>query len=296
MIIVRLCGGLGNQMFQYATARRVALVNEAALKLDLSWFGNIPPGDTHRRYEMHVFNSAQDVASAKEVQALRGVDITRWPKLAKRFLDSTGLLVRQSWIKEKDHFFDPEILNLRGDAYLEGFWQSARYFDDVAETIRRDFTIRTAPDFENRKLAGLIQRSEAVSVHVRRGDYVANPITAEHHGVSPLEYYQAAMAEISSSVSNPHAFLFSDDPGWVKNNLTFEMPMTCIDHNGPDRGYEDLRLMSLCKHHIIANSSFSWWGAWLNKNAAKIVIAPRQWFNNPDFCLDDLLPPAWLRI
>lgn len=297
MIIVRLCGGLGNQMFQYAAARRMALVNEASLKLDLSWFDNIPAGDTPRRYELHRFNSVQEPASPKEVKALRGVDIAKWPRLAKRFLEGSGMLVKRSWIKEKSHHFDPEILDLRGSAYLEGFWQSARYFEDVAETIRKDFTVKTAPDPENRKTADLIRQKESVSVHVRRGDYLTNPGAAQFHGVSPLEYYHAAMAEIASRVKKPHFFIFSDDPEWVKNNLYLDMPMTCIEHNGPDRGFEDLRLMSLCRHHIVANSSFSWWGAWLQKSEEKIVVAPLKWFND-DSCQEpnDLIPPTWLKI
>jgi hypothetical protein len=296
MVIVRLNGGMGNQMFQYATARRLALVSNSPLKLDLSWFANIPPEDTRRQYELHDFNSVQDVASPGEVKALQGVDIARWPKAVKRLLKCTGLLIKQTCVREKNYHFNPEILHLSGDIYLDGCWQSAKYFADVKETICQDFSLRLAPDPVNACLAETIQGVEAVSVHVRRGDYVADKKTGQYHGVSPLEYYRSAITEITARIANPHYFVFSDEPEWAKSNLRVDAPMVYIEHNGPEKGYEDLRLMSLCRHHIIANSSFSWWGAWLSRNPGKIVIAPQKWFNRDDINTDDLIPEGWLRL
>lgn len=296
MVIVRLTGGLGNQMFQYAAARRLAYVNAAPLKLDLSWFANIPPGDTHRQYELHVFSSMQDIASPGEVMSLRGIEIGRWPKMVKRLVKTTGLFQNQTCIREKHYHFDPEILRLRGDVYLDGYWQCEKYFEDVAETIRKDFTLRTAPDPINSEIGEVIQNSEAVSIHIRRGDYVSNAAICQYHGSSSLDYYRAAIAELKARVPNPRFFVFSDEPAWVKENLRSDVPMSYLDHNGADRAYEDLRLMSLCRHHIIANSSFSWWAAWLGDHPEKIVIAPQKWFNREDINTDDLIPEEWIRL
>ena len=295
MIIVKLWGGLGNQMFQYAAARRLALANDAPLKLDLGWFDRIPRGDTPREYELHVFNCVQDVASAREVKALRGVDTRRWPKAVKRLLEAAGLLVKRSCVREKHFHFDPEVLGLRGDLYLDGYWQSAKYFADAADAIRRDFTFRDAPDSVNREFAERIRGVEAVSLHVRRGDYVAGG-ASRHHVSNSLEYYAKAIAALTARLREPHFFVFSDEPAWVKENLRLDVPLTCVDLNGAGKGYEDLRLMSLCRHHIIANSSFSWWGAWLSDHPEKIVIAPRQWFARDDKNTADLIPEGWLQL
>jgi hypothetical protein len=296
MIIVRLRGGLGNQMFQYAAGRRLALVNKAPLKLDLQWFEKVPPGDTERRFELGIFAGERQIASPEEIRDLRGIDTGGWPKLAKAFLKRTGLMVKRSWVREKHYHFDPEVLDLRGDFYLDGYWHSESYFADARETIVKDFALRTAPDAANRECAGVIEAVEAVSMHIRRGDYVTNPAAGRYHGVSPLEYYQAAVAEVAAKLRAPHFFAFSDDPDWVKANLRIAAPLTCVEHNGPEKAYEDLRLMTLCRHHIIANSSFSWWGAWLSRNPEKIVVAPRRWFNSDEIDTRDLIPASWLRL
>ena len=295
MIIVKLNGGLGNQMFQYAAARRLALVNGASLKLDLGWFADIPSGDTPRRYELGAFKTVQEIASPAEVKALRGTDIRRWPKVAKRLAQSLGLFAKPGCCIEKHFHFAPEILQLRGEVYLDGYWQSEKYFIDVADTIRTEFTLTTDPTSLNKELAGVILDCEAVSLHVRRGDYLTNNSASQHHVSNPSDYYRAAIAEMSARVRNPHFFVFSDDPVWVKDNLLGEAHMTCMEHNGPDQGCEDLRLMSVCRHHIIANSSFSWWGAWLSTYPEKIVIAPKAWFHGNDVDTSDLLPTGWLR-
>ena len=135
-----------------------------------------------------------------------------------------------------------------------------------------------------------------MSIHVRRGDYVSDAITQEIHGLSPLEYYAAAIQHIAHVAVQPHFFVFSDDPSWVRQNLHIDYPTTYVEHNTADRNYEDLRLMSLCRHHIIANSTFSWWGAWLGSNRAKMVIAPKRWFNTPDKDTRDLIPRSWIQL
>jgi hypothetical protein len=146
------------------------------------------------------------------------------------------------------------------------------------------------------KIAEQISRVNSVSLHVRRGDYVANLKVAAIHGLCSKEYYASAIKFISKKVERPHFFVFSDDINWVENNFKINYPCTYINQNFSNESYNDLRLMSLCQHNIIANSSFSWWGAWLNCNSEKIVIAPKKWFANSDKRCDDLIPEKWVRL
>ena len=136
----------------------------------------------------------------------------------------------------------------------------------------------------------------SVSIHVRRGDYLTNPVTFQTHGLCDIDYYKKAIDEILDLVDKPHFFIFSDDQSWAKSNIIFGAPTDYVMHNNSLKNYEDLRLMSYCRHHIIANSSFSWWGAWLGNNPEKIVIAPKKWFNDPKIDTTDLIPDTWLRL
>lgn len=292
MIIVKLMGGIGNQMFEYAAARRLAHVHNATLKIDLGWFENCQAASP-RPYELHVFDITESFASKEEISGLVPAAGSKWRRLVPRFSPARrpGMFV-----VEKHFHFDPEILKLPNNVHLDGYWQSEKYFRDVTDTIREEFKVKAAPDENNRRMADMIKDSQAVSLHVRRGDYVTNPATGEYHGTCPLDYYQTAIEMVASKAKNPHFFVFSDDPAWVKENVKSQHPMTFVDFNGPDKAYEDMRLMSLCRHHIIANSSFSWWGAWLSKNPGKIVIAPSRWFNSQEIDTKDLIPKEWLRI
>jgi hypothetical protein len=149
----------------------------------------------------------------------------------------------------------------------------------------------------NEEMAHRIGGEEsAVSIHVRRGDYVSDAGTNRFHGTCSVDYYHDAVDRISGFAPASHFFVFSDGIDWAKENLRLRQPVTYVDFNDGEKNYEDLRLMSLCKHHIIANSSFSWWGAWLNPNPDKIVIAPKKWFNDPSINTDDLIPNSWLRL
>ena len=199
------------------------------------------------------------------------------------------------YVKEQTINFRPEILTLRDDAYLDGYWQSEKYFSDIQDVIRKEFTVKNKPDPINESYLGEIKDCESVSVHVRRGDYVSNPTTNQVHGFLGLEYYQKAMNTMLEKIDTPHFFVFSDDPEWAEKNLTTDAPTTYVKHNGT-KNYEDMRLMNTCKHHIIANSSFSWWGAWLASNENKIVIGPSRWFRNKDYNDLDRMPENWLRI
>lgn len=289
MIIVCLKGGLGNQMFQYAAGRRVACLQNVPLKLDLSWYGKNFLGETPRSYALAPFSINAEIATEQEIAKLFRPDTGR----IKRFVNLLNPFYRQSHIREKKSHFNSSF-RILPDSYLDGYWQSEKYFKDIAPIIRHDFTMRAAPDGFNRKVSVVINDCNAVSIHFRRGDYITDAKTGKHHGVCSIDYYKSAVELVATRVVRPHFFVFSDEPAWVSDNFKIPHPMTVISHNGPDQPHEDLRLMSLCRHHIIANSSFSWWGAWLNPRPDKVVIAPARWFNDSSIDTRDILPTSWL--
>jgi len=278
-------------MFQYAAGRRLAETNGSVLKLDTSALKNC----SLRKYELGVFNIREQFATESETDILT---VTK-QGIAEKALNR--LFNRQarrpaSFIAEKHFHFDPVILKLKAPVYLDGYWQSEKYFIDIENTIRKEFTITLEQDAVNKKAAENIIGSESVSIHVRRGDYVSNEVTGRYHGVCSLEYYHTAIDMIAEKIEDPHFFVFSDEPDWAKKYLKSEYPVTCIDFNGEEKAYEDLRLMSQCKHHIIANSTFSWWGAWLCQDPDKMVYAPAKWFKDYSINTKDLLPLGWIRI
>jgi hypothetical protein len=297
LVITRLIGGLGNQMFQYATGRALALRRGAVLKLDISGFA-APGPDTKRRYELDPLRI--------QGSAARDADLIRFGRNSKPRsprIDRVFRLLRINWrgvdwpVYHEPHFhFDPTLNELSPPVYLNGFWQSEKYFLDIAEVLRQEFTPAAAFDPVNTAVAKQIDVVNAVSLHVRRGDYVSDPTTNRFHGICSPDYYQRAVDYITTRVGAPHLFVFSDDQPWTRANLRFAVPMTFVDANSPACGYRDMQLMARCRHHIVANSSFSWWGAWLNPLPEKIVLAPRRWFSAPAGDTRDLIPPNWVRL
>lgn len=291
MIVVGLTGGLGNQLFQYALGRRLSLETGAELKLDISAYEI-----SSRQYRLNRFRIKEKYASKDEIVRLSGMGQSGLSGRIERALRARLHLHKPSMVKENGSTFQPSLLKSTGSIYLDGYWQSEKYFKGIEDTLRQEFTPREDPDSEDRSVMGAILNCEAISLHVRRGDYIANPTYFSVHGVCSLDYYKAAVDEMVEAVPSPHFFVFSDDPEWTSENLRFSHPVTYVQHNGEDKDYEDLRLMSCCKHHIIANSTFSWWGAWLASNENKIVIAPRKWYNDPNKDTSDLIPGSWRRL
>ncbi len=292
MIITQLLGGLGNQMFQYALGRKLSCMHKVSLKMDLSGFKDY----TRRTYRLSHYAIHADFASNKDIDAVMFHNRTGLFRTLDSLTDRFQPYYRRSVYREPHFLYDPNILKCKSDVYLIGYWQTEKYFSDIAETIRRDFTVVEDPDPRNRAMADEIRGCEAVSLHVRRGDYTSDPVTHAYHGTCPDDYYRRAIGIIEKQVENPRFFIFSDDPPWVSGHMETGHPTVFADINGPEKDYEDMRLMSLCRHHIIANSSFSWWGAWLCTNPGKIVIAPRQWFARRDIDTRDIIPEHWLRI
>ena len=272
MIVVKLAGGLGNQMFQYAIGRHLSLKYNTKLALDLSLLKALPKDTNYtiRNYELDVFNVKCSFFDLKLPRSLKLKQTDILNRLAFK-------LVNYKVISEKEYYnFDEKIFNSSKNAYIIGYWQSAKYFDSIRDTLIADFKFKIQPNELNNTHIKEIESSNSISVHIRRGDYITNEIANSTHGICNLRYYQDAIEQIKSKVSDPHFFFFSDDIEWVKEQFKALNNTTFINNN-TDKGFEDLRLMTLCKHHIIANSSFSWWGAWLSLNYNKIVIAPKNW-------------------
>jgi len=269
MIIVKLIGGLGNQMFQYAAARRMAYFHKTTLKLDISAFNWYKL----RTYSLNHFNIMENIANPTEVANFKG-----------------------RIIKEKFFDFNPNETTATENIYLDGYWQNEKYFSGIEDIMRMEFRVKYNLYGKNKELAAYIRECPSVSIHIRRGDYVTDPITNAAHGVCTLDYYHRCINKLLDKVKNPHFFIFSDDPDWVAKNLDLDFPTTLVVHNGIERDYEDMRLMSMCQHNIIANSSFSWWGAWLNANPDKLIFAPRQWFQNEAIDASDIIPSGWQRV
>ena len=292
MVITRTVGGLGNQMFQYAFGRRLASYRQVPLKLDVSKFQTY----TRQRYGLHHLNIAADIASEAEIRMLRGRArrgvFLRLASLAQKVRSHN----KKTYFVERSFGFDPNVFLLSGNVYLEGHWQSERYFKEIEDPLREEFAVRTKPEGANALLLEKIMRTSAVSLHIRRGDYVSDSKTRSVHGTLQIDYYQNAIRLLADQVEDPHLFVFSDDPEWASDNLNSEFPTEFVAHNNASKNYEDLRLMSSCKHHIIANSTFSWWAAWLCTSADKIVFAPRRWFEASYVDTSDLIPNAWKRI
>jgi len=291
MVIVNILGGLGNQMFQYAIGKALALESNQALKLDVTSFKDY----VLRNYELNVFNIDCKIATEEEIKMLK----YRKPN----FFEKLHMLIRKKsppcssfCRKEKYYYFDSEVLNRNENTYLFGYWQSEKYFLEYKDILMKEFTLKNNISTQSSKYQKLITSQTSISLHIRRGDYITNKHTNTYHGTTSLSYYKKAVMIIKEKLDNPYFFMFSDDMDWVKNNFDFiengifvELPQ-----NIPD--YEEMYLMSICKHNIIANSSFSWWGAWLNQNPEKIIIAPKKWFNDSSIDTKDLIPDTWLRI
>jgi hypothetical protein len=259
-MIIRLTGGLGNQMFQYAYGRSKTLRSGEALY----YYFIDSRGPTKREYGLNVFNLKE-----------------------KKINNITAIFLDALWINTK--FMDRIVRS--------GYWQSEKFFISFEDEIRKDFQFTKPLGWKNIKIQEKINKTNSVSIHIRRGDYFSDTKISKVHGTCTRDYYNKAIEYINNKVKDPAFFIFSDDPEWAKNNLKIENAIY-IDWNKNTDSHIDMQLMSICKHNIIANSSFSWWSAWLNKNSKKIVIAPQKWFKNSEAQKNtkNLIPKEWIRI
>ncbi len=285
-VVVGLSGGLGNQIFQYAAGRSLAVRLGSPLVLDLSWFGS----KRDRQFALAPFCiEAVQRAQCSWLPAGGQAMISR---LSRRWLPR--IMNVPVW-REPHFHYSTEFAALSKPVFLEGYWQSERYFREIRTLLLQEFTLRVPLPPACARLLEEIRGCDAICVHVRRGDYLSNPVAAKVHGTCSENYYYAGVGELCQGLAQPHCFVFSDDSAWVQASLAFDCPMTVVDVNGPLDAHLDLALMSACSHFLIANSSLSWWGAWLGERPGKKVIAPNQWFLTSDKDTQDLLPESWQR-
>lgn len=288
MVTVRLMGGLGNQMFQYAIGRSMAHDLHEKLILDTTFYDVKHSKTTNWNYELYHLNIKCEI--------LKNTVARRLKNLLTRKISSVIPQLCPRYIHEKTMQYDSAIFNKGHNLYLDGYWQCEKYFYHNADIIRNDFQVITSSDERNQYWFNLINdTTNSVCLHVRRGDYVTNLEANRTHGTCSLDYYHAAIKYFSDYFENPVFFVFSDDIEWAKEYIITEHQTYFMTQNGADKGYEDLRLMMQCKHFIIANSSFSWWGAWLGKYQDKVVVCPKRWFNDPEK-RTDIICDSWVRI
>jgi hypothetical protein len=280
-------------MFQYAAGRSFARRRNERLAFDLSFYSKTPAGVTPRRYELGGFNiDASDIGILDRFKLKILGSLDRGP--FKAILRSAGF----NFVTETRPGFDPAIAAVKGGVYLDGYWQSEKYFKDIRGSLLKEFSLKGVMPDNMLNFSRRIKEMNSVSLHFRRGDYYSNTQVNSVHGVCTQNYYSAAVERMASLAEDSHFFVFSDEPEWVRSNVKLNYPMTIVADEFRGESYQELLLMSMCRHNIIANSSFSWWGAWLNANREKIVLAPKRWFNESavDYDINDLLPGEWIKI
>lgn len=294
MIIIQLQGGLGNQMFQYAFARILAKRNSVTLKFDKSFFDTFSNEQeyTPRNFELGIFENESMQASSKEIIKLTRLSFIN--KIKKKL----GFYYKSNIYLEPSLDFHPEALLIKVPVYIKGYFQSYKYFENHEDLVRETFSFPIESlDDRNKTLLSKLQSETTISVHIRRGDYVTNTKTQQFHGNCSLEYYSNAIALLASKTEEFTLVFFSDDGPWVKEQFeALPYSKLFIDNNTDQNSWIDLFLMSSCSHNIIANSSFSWWAAYLNKQPDKIVIAPKKWYADSERNTNDLIPPQWIRL
>ncbi|MBD3201959.1 MAG: alpha-1,2-fucosyltransferase [Candidatus Lokiarchaeota archaeon] len=279
LIIVKLKGGLGNQMFQYAIGKHLSLKRKCPLRLDLLYMKY----DRRKKYELDKLNIEN-----KKTYFLEEVFYY--------FINFFHRIIPfYKFIKQKSRKFNSSILNSHTPIlYLDGYWQSEKYFEAISEIIKKEFRITARLNEENKKMLNKIQNCNAVVIHLRRRDYICDAQINKKLGTCSMNYYKQAIKLIENKVEFPKYFIFSDDIEWVKENFELINNPIFVDINTYENGYDDLRLMKNCKHFILANSTFSWWAAWLSENKHKVIIAPRNWIQSQsDGCI---VPESWIRI
>ena len=295
MVITKLTGGLGNQLFQYASSRALALYQNTELILDISSFyqEELPELEVPRAFEISHFRGiVEKTITQKDYETNE-----QYKKFTSSVIEKLLPRHKRKIYKEPHFHYDKNFFQSRKDVLLKGVWQSEKYFSKYQSELREILQLKEDTIINVKSKGEELHKENSVSIHVRRGDYLRLPIILEWHGVLDVEHYNNAIELLQSKANKPlKLYYFSDDPQWVEENLCTIWPGEVISKNSQNTGLEDFFLMSQCKHNIIANSSFSWWAAWLNNNPEKIVIAPKKWFGNAPNDTKDLIPESWIKI
>ncbi|HMM02883.1 MULTISPECIES: alpha-1,2-fucosyltransferase [unclassified Dysgonomonas] len=290
MKIVKLQGGLGNQMFQYAVARALEIHKKKNILFDLSFLRahNESTEDfTARDFELPIFKNLRSKKLNGIQEKILFSDRIRY-KYLRRILNIKIIRINQ----QENEFVD--IPSNIKDIYLNGYFQSEKYFKQIRADLTKDFEFPLL-DKKNETLKNIILDRNSVSIHIRRGDYISLKSVNAYHGILNLHYYIESIKRLEKETKEPLSFyLFSDNPEYVKENFSFLPDMQVIDWNTGKDSWKDMALMQACRHHIIANSSFSWWGAWLSERDG-ISFAPMQWFGDTvKYNINDIVPSDWI--
>ena len=283
MIITEINGGLGNQLFQYAAGLSLAFKHQTTLKVSIQFKNK----DTYRNLGLSNFNTNIIEATQEEINQLYP---SSTPKRAIQALLPPQF---KHYFREKHFAYQSGFNKLGPNVYLKGYWQSELYFSLIADQVKAKFTLK--PEFYSsvQSLINEINTSESISIHVRKGDYLVHPYS-DYYASLESAYYNNALAALQENLPQLKLYVFTDDPKWVKENLALPIPYTLISGVQTTSMYEDFQAMLSCKYHIIANSSFSWWTAWLSARDGKKVVAPKEWFKNGPSDTADLIPKSWL--
>ena len=288
-------GGLGNQMFQYAFARKLSIEYKTDLLLDTTFLEDksFKENFTYRDFELDKFNVHVNIAQTIDLIKFKE---NRLKKIIHFLFSFTPFKPKYQYLREPHFYFFKKALRVSINTYLDGYWQSEKYFLSIRDKLLVDFWPKDNVSDKTKEVALKIKSCNAISLHVRQGDYVSNAHNNSYHGTCSVEYYNDAIKLMGNHFPDATFYIFSDEPDWFNENITTTFPIEYVTHNRGKDSYQDIYLMSLCKHNIIANSSFSWWGAWLNTYKDKIVIAPKKWFKNDSKDSSDLIPETWIRL
>jgi hypothetical protein len=293
MIIVNLKGGLGNQMFQYAMGRKLSLANKVDLKLDKTGYDR----GHFRSYGLGIFNIKENFASEEEIRKIK----YPYGLLSKAWRGFVAKILRQhhtSWEPNSIKKIEKKISQNK-DVYLDGYWQSYKYFENIKDILSKDFSLKIPLEETHPELLSKIASTNSVAVSFRRTDYLL-PQNLKTIGICSAKYYNQAVELMAAKIDDPIFFVISDDLDWVKDSINFKnCPVVYVSEMRKDNSinyFQEMMIMSKCKHGIIANSSFSWLPTWLNPNKEKIIIAPDIWFTNNSIKTDDIIPPAWIKL
>jgi len=292
MIIIKLQGGLGNQLFQWAFGLSKALHSDVELKFDSSSYKT----DRLRNLELTTLVNDVAIASKQEIENVR-LETNLLTVLKRKLLTIVLPYYKRNIVCEQAYLLDEQLKNEKNTTnYFEGYWQNEAYFiaNKTIVLDKLNFKINTSKAYINHKADIKLNKHNAIAIHVRRGDYVNDARILKIHGVCEIDYYKKAIESIKKEFQNCKFYIFSNDQDWSIKNFEFLVNKVIIDDT--ETVFEDLELMSLCKGQIIANSSLSWWSAWINQNPNKKIIAPKKWFNKTDIDYSELVPNSWLKI
>jgi len=290
MLIVKLFQGFGNQMFQYAYGRSIASRYNKTVKFDLGWFKE---NSAHRAFMLNSLNVTYECATVEEIydtKTCNGRNIIEYKWNLLR--NAIAPYYRKSVIIENSNTcFDTHLLKTNSNSYIEGYFASENYFIPIADLLKKEFKFKTQPSELNKCKMQEMQQRNAVCISLRRGDFLQHSI----HNVCGLDYFDRSIEYLNQRITDSYFYIFSDDNAWATENFKTDFPHEFVTHNYPNF-IEDFRLMQVCKHHIIPNSTFSWWAAWLAEQDGSIIIAPNKWLNSETIDYSKVVPLRWIKM